>query len=208
MEITVWFALLLLFLSGGLTPGPAVMLVTTSSMRYGFWPAMAPALGVCAANLIWILLAAFGVSALAHAFPAGFLALKVAGIAYICWLAWRMAFHGTVDLARREPPPRAHQFARGVGLQLANPNALVFFGGLLPAYIAPDHSLPVQCAIIVATLTATELFGLVTYAAAAEWLARRFASPSFAHAFYRLAALAMAGSAVFAVYVTWASTGG
>ncbi len=137
MEITVWLALLLLFLSGGLTPGPAVMLITTSSMRYGFWPAMAPALGVCAANLVWVLLAAFGVSALAHAFPASFLVLKIAGISYICWIAWRMAFHGAIDLAQRAPPPRAHQFARGVGLQLANPNALVFFGGLLPAYI--DH---------------------------------------------------------------------
>jgi hypothetical protein len=28
------------------------MLVTTSSMRYGFWPAMLPALGICAANLL------------------------------------------------------------------------------------------------------------------------------------------------------------
>ena len=43
MELSVWFALVGLFLAGGLTPGPAVMLVVSSSLRYGFRPAMLPA---------------------------------------------------------------------------------------------------------------------------------------------------------------------
>lgn len=207
MEAGVWFALLALFLAGGLTPGPAVMLVTTSSIRYGFWPAMAPAIGICLSNIVWIVLAASGASALAHAFPTGFLILKLAGVAFICWIAWRMAFSGPVDLVRAAPPPKARLLAHGVGLQLANPNALVFFGGLLPAYIDPNRSLVAQAGIIIATITITELLGLIIYAGAANWLSRRFASPAFAKGFYRLAALAMAGSAAFAVYATWASTG-
>jgi homoserine/homoserine lactone efflux protein len=202
MELGVWLALVTLFLSGGLTPGPAVMLVTTSSMRYGFWSSMMPAIGICVANLIWVALAASGASALARAFPAGFVALKVAGIGYILWIAWRMAFSGPVDLTRSEPPPRAHVFGRGVSLQLANPNALVYFGGLLPAYLDAERSLVVQCAVIMLTITTTELFGLVIYAAAAHWLAQRFASKAFAVSFYRCAALAMTASAVFAVYAT------
>jgi threonine/homoserine/homoserine lactone efflux protein len=207
MEFGVWFALFAIFVSGGLTPGPAVMLVTTCSMRYGFWPAMAPALGICAGNLVWIVMVAAGVAALAHAFPDAFLVLKVAGIAYIIWIAWRMAFAGPVDLARREPPPRHHLFARGVGLQMANPNALVFFGGLLPAYFDTSREPWTQAGIIMATITVTEMLGLVIYAGAADWLAKRFASKTFAAWFFRLAALAMAASAAFAVYSTWATTG-
>jgi len=207
MDLGVWLALLTLFLAGGLTPGPAVMLVTTSSMRYGFWPAMMPAIGICAANLTWVALVASGASALARGFPAGFLALKIAGVGYIVWIAWRMALARPIDLARIEPPPRAHLFGRGVGLQLANPNALVYFGGLLPAYLDLERSLIAQCAIMMTTITATELAGLVIYAAAADWLARRFVSTGFALWFFRLAATAMAGSAAFAVYTTWASTG-
>jgi len=207
MEIGVWFALLALFLAGGLTPGPAVMLVTTSSIRYGFWASMVPAVGICAANVVWVVLAASGASALAHATPAIFLAVKLGGVAFILWLAWKMAFAGPVDLTRKEPPPRAKLFGHGVGLQLANPNALVFFGGLLPAYIDPDKSLVVQGAIIVATVTATEVIGLVVYAAGADALARRFASRTFAIWFYRLAAVAMAAAAAFAVYATWTETG-
>ena len=46
MEFGVWLAMIGLFLAGGLTPGPAVMLVVSSSLRYGFRPARLPAIGV------------------------------------------------------------------------------------------------------------------------------------------------------------------
>jgi threonine/homoserine/homoserine lactone efflux protein len=207
MEFGVWVAFFTMFLAGGLTPGPAVMLVTTSSIRYGFRPAMAPAVGICVGNVIWVTMAASGASALAHAFPSGFLVLKIAGIAFILWLAWKTAFGEPVDLLRHEPPPRARLFAHGVGLQLANPNALVYFGGLMPAYIDADKLLLPQIVVLLVTVTLTEMFGLVIYATGADALARRFQSKTFAHWFFRIAALTMAASAMFAVYSTWATTG-
>lgn len=207
MTIWVWANFTLLFLAGGLTPGPAVMLVTTASIRYGFWAAMTPAVGICVANLVWIALAASGVAVLAKAFPEAFLVLKLAGIGFIVWLAWRTAFGAPVDLLRREPPPRRKLFMHGVGLQLANPNALVYFGGLLPAYFNPDHDMIPQVLISMAIVTVCEMFGLVVYAAGSDALARRFQSQAFARWFFRIAALAMVISAGFAVYLTWAATG-
>jgi threonine/homoserine/homoserine lactone efflux protein len=207
MELWVWANFTLLFLAGGLTPGPAVMLVTTASIRYGFWASTAPAVGICAANLVWIALAASGVALVARTFPEAFLALKIAGIAFIVWLAWKTAFGAPVDLLRREPPPRARLFVHGVGLQLANPNALVYFGGLLPTYFNPDHDMLPQVLISMATVTVCEMFGLMVYASGADALARRFQSEGFATGFFRIAALAMVVSAGFAVYLTWATTG-
>jgi len=207
MDVWVWLNFTLLFLAGGLTPGPAVMLVTTASIRYGFRPSMAPAFGICFANLIWITLAASGVAVVAKAFPEAFLALKVVGICFIAWLAWKTAFGEPVDLLRREPPPRARLIVHGVGLQLANPNALVYFGGLLPTYFNADRDLIPQVIISMLTVTACEMFGLMIYAGGAEALARRFRSQAFATWFFRLAALAMLLSAGFAVYLTWSATG-
>ena len=70
---------------------------------------------------------------LAHAYPDAFMVLKFAGIGFILWLAWRTAFGAPVDLLRREPPPRRKLFVNGVGLQILNPNALVYFGIALPS---------------------------------------------------------------------------
>lgn len=207
MEFWVWANFTLLFLAGGLTPGPAVMLVTTASIRYGVWASTAPAVGICAANLVWIALAASGVALVARTFPEAFLAFKIAGIAFIVWLAWKTAFGAPVDLLRREPPPRRKLFVHGVGLQLANPNALVYFGGLLPTYFNPDHDMIPQVLISMATVTVCEMFGLMVYASGADALSRRFQSQAFARGFFRIAALAMVVSAGFAVYLTWVATG-
>lgn len=77
MDISIWAALAALFIAGGLTPGPAVMLVMSTSLRYRFGPAMIAALGVSAANLVWITLAAAGLGAFAAQFPQVLLILKI-----------------------------------------------------------------------------------------------------------------------------------
>lgn len=213
MSFEIWLSLILVFAAGGLTPGPAVMLVLASSLRYGFWLALAAALGVCAANVLWITLAATGVGALAEQFPQAFTVLKFAGLAFIVWLAWSTATQ-KIDTKLEEEvsnvfgtsakkPPRYGRitalFFRGVGLQLANPNALVFFGGILPAFFNPDLAVFGQATIMVATVTATELTGLTIYALGARALAHQFSNPRFARVFYVCAGLVMAGSAFWAL---------
>jgi homoserine/homoserine lactone efflux protein len=207
MEFGVWLSFLLLFMAGGLTPGPAVMLVTTSSIRYGFMAAMIPSVGICLANLVWIVLAVTGMIALIAAFPALFIALKALAVAFMVALAWRTAFGAPVDLLRREPPPRAKLLATGIGLQLLNPNALVYFAIAMPGFIDPGRDLVVQAVILMATVTACEMFGLMVYAFGADALAQRFQSPAFARWFFRIAAATMAGSAIFAVFATWPANG-
>jgi homoserine/homoserine lactone efflux protein len=205
MEPAVWLSLVALCFAGGLTPGPAVMLTMASSMRYGFGPAMMAACGVAAANLFWVLMAASGAAVLAAKAPLVFIALKLAGFGVVCWLAWGMSFgpqSGKVARAE-DAPPRAILFGRGVGLQLGNPNALVFFGGMLPAFF--DHTRPIlpQGVQVMATITVAELFGLAVYAATASALAMKFSSIAFARTFSRVAAALMVGAAAFGIAATW-----
>lgn len=204
MEFSVWLALIGLFLAGGLTPGPAVMLVVSSSLRYGFRPAMLPAIGVSTANFVWIGLAASGAAAIATQFPSAFLFLKLAGLAFIIWLAVGLVRSQPRDLrlSREAMPKRAALFGKGMGLQLANPNALVFFGALLPGYFDASRPMWPQILIALVTITFSEMFGLAIYAALADRMAKNFASPTFAKWFNRGAAALMVGSAAFAVWAT------
>jgi threonine/homoserine/homoserine lactone efflux protein len=204
MDVSVWLALIVLFFSGGLTPGPAVMLVVSASLKYGVKPALLPALGISTANLIYITLAVGGAASVALAFPKVLLALKIAGVCFILWLAVQLVQSGTRDLRGAEviKVGKAKLFGSGVALQLANPNALVFFGLLLPSYLSADQAVIPQALIIMATVTVTEMFGLTVYAVLANAMAQRFSDPSFARKFNIGAATLMVASAVYAVWST------
>ena len=76
MDISVWIALLALFFAGGLTPGPAVMMVMSTSLRYGTATALVPALGISAANL-------GEADAKLLAVPAGSASLNIERISYL-----------------------------------------------------------------------------------------------------------------------------
>lgn len=204
MDISVWLALLALFFSGGLTPGPAVMLVMSTSLRHGARTALIPAVGISAANLMWISLAATGLATFAATLPTLLIGLKVAGVVFVGWLAWGMATQDADNpkASAHNAPPRRALFGRGVGLQLLNPNALVMFGLLVPGYFDASRPVVAQALIIMATLTFTEMFGLTIYAFAADAMNKWFQNPRFARRFNRIAAALMLISVVFAAVMT------
>ncbi|MEQ9505564.1 MAG: LysE family translocator [Hyphomonas sp.] len=209
MDLSVWIALAALFIAGGLTPGPAVMLVMSTSLRYRAPTAMISAAGVSAANLVWITLAASGLAAFAATFPDVLTALKFAGVTFIGWIAWTMA---TADPHRpraraADAPPRGKLFLHGVGLQLLNPNALVFFGLLLPSYFDVTKPVVPQALVMMMTITACEMFGLAVYAWLADAMNARFRSPTFVRWFNVGAAAAMFTAALFAAAMTTAGIG-
>ncbi|WP_017931259.1 LysE family translocator [Robiginitomaculum antarcticum] len=167
MSFETWIALVALFFVGGLTPGPAVMLVMGSSFRYGFWPSMMAALGVASANVIWLLIAASGAAALASAFPQAFFALKIAGLFVIFWLGVSIMRAPVDHMLKSEAkvPPRAKLYLKGLTLQLTNPLALVTFAGILPTFFDPQRAIAPQFFMMISTLTYLELQGLAVYAA-------------------------------------------
>jgi len=204
MSLEVWFALVALFGMGGLTPGPAVMLVLASSFRYGFKPAMLPALGVASANVLWLCLAASGAAALVAAFPTGFLILKVIGFLVICYLGLSTIFGPlpSADVSAVDAPRRSRLYAKGVALQLSSPMPLVFFGLLLPAYFDASLPLATQFVIMLVTVTITELVGLAAYAYGAQSIKRWLKSDKAARWFNIIIGLVMIVSGLWAVLST------
>jgi threonine/homoserine/homoserine lactone efflux protein len=78
-------------------------------------------------------------------------------------------------LAHREQPvtlrsePVSHAFARGFGVQAANPKALAFFVALLPQFIDPTASVALQVLILGTASQIIELAVLALYV----WLTGR-----------------------------------
>ena len=127
------------------TPGVDMMLVLASTLRRGVRAGLMTSLGVAAGCIVHTLLAAFGMAALLAASAAAFSVLKLAGAAYLVWLALGM-FR---EAARGAPNPAAAPagaaretgwaaFRRGVLTNALNPKVALFFLALLPQFIAAD----------------------------------------------------------------------
>ncbi len=204
MALDVWIALVALFGIGGLTPGPAVMLVLASSFRYGFRPAMLPAFGIASANVVWLVLAASGAAALALQYPRAFFALKILGVLVILYLALTTMFGPGANLHSNadEAPPRARLYSKGLALQLSSPMPLVYFGLLLPAYFDPNRSIPHQFLIMLVTVTVTELLGLAFYAYGAGRIRDWLTDPKQARLFNVMIGVVMIASGVWAIMST------
>jgi len=122
-----------------LAPGPDVLFLTAQGVAGGPRAGLAVAAGLSSGLLVHTTLAALGVSAVFAASPAAFAALKLAGTAYLLWLAWS---------AFREKPGRraaAETFSgwgalyrRGVIMNLLNPKVALFFLALLPQFVSPE----------------------------------------------------------------------
>ncbi len=204
MALDVWLALFLLFFVGGLTPGPAVMLVLASSFRYGFKPALLPALGVASANVMWLILAASGTAVLFELYPNALLTLKLVGFAVLLYLGLSTMFGAlpNLEVDANDAPRRSRLYAKGVLLQATSPMPVIFFGTLLPQFFDPNLDLKTQFITMLITITTLEMFGLGLYAAGAQYIKRILKGDRAARLFNISIGIIMIGSGAWAVFST------
>ena len=123
-----------------LTPGPDTAVVTKHALLGGRRSGLLASFGVAAGLATWTLAAALGVAALLRASELAFLALRVAGAAYLVWIGIEMLRArgaARIDLERAEPTARRGRRALRQGLlsNLSNPKIAVFFTSFLPQFV-------------------------------------------------------------------------
>jgi len=110
---------LYLFVFFGLfTPGPNVILLTASGARFGFGRTIPHVLGVAIGVGITSALTALGIGALLLAIPVLKLALQVAAVTWIFWMAWKLFRSRGVTTEGRDRP---FTFVEAVLFQWVNP---------------------------------------------------------------------------------------
>jgi threonine/homoserine/homoserine lactone efflux protein len=95
------------------------------------------ATGVVAGQLVWALAASAGVAALLVASEPAFLALKLAGAAYLVVLGAGSLLAAVRGRPRAHPEVRGgagHELRQGLLSNLGNPKMAVFFSSLLPQF--------------------------------------------------------------------------
>jgi threonine/homoserine/homoserine lactone efflux protein len=164
-----------------LTPGPNMIYLISRSVCQGRVAGLMSLAGVACAFVVYLLAAAFGITALLFAVPYAYDALRLAGAAYLAWLAWttlrpggRSPFH-IHDLPVDRP---ARLFSMGFLTSLLNPKVALLYLSLLPQFIDPAQGhIFAQAMILGAVQIATSVSVngaiVMTAAAIASFLAAR-----------------------------------
>jgi threonine/homoserine/homoserine lactone efflux protein len=122
------------------TPGQDMLYVITRSLAQGRVAGLCSALGVSLGILVHTALAALGVGAILHASETLFLALKLAGAAYLVYLGLRLALSSAAAIP--EPggaatPSNAALIRQGILSNVTNPKIVLFFFAFLPQFVDP-----------------------------------------------------------------------
>jgi threonine/homoserine/homoserine lactone efflux protein len=163
-----------------LTPGPVWLYLISRTLAQGRRAGYFSMFGVTAGLAVHALFAALGLSVVLLAIPLAFDLIRLAGAAYLLWLAWTTIRGDGLSFEVR-PLPRA---ADGALLRQAfvaaflNPKVAVFYLSLFPQFIDPAagsvlaQSL-VLGAIQLATAAAVDLSVVTAAGFVALWFARR-----------------------------------
>ena len=157
------------------TPGQDTALTIRNTLLGGSRAGRRTAAGVAAGQTLWALAASLGLAALLAASEPVFLAIRLAGAAYLVWLGlqalWSAAKPFAISEASVTSARRGAPFRQGLVSNLGNPKMAVFFTSLLPQF--GGTSFPALLALGPPVPASVTLSWLSAYAAAVASAGRR-----------------------------------
>lgn len=123
-----------------LTPGPNMIYLISRSICQGRTAGLISLGGVALGFVCYMLAAAFGITALLFAVPYAYDTLRLAGAAYLAWLAWQAIRPGgrspfQVRQLAADSPRKL--FLMGLVTNLLNPKIAMMYLSFLPQFIDP-----------------------------------------------------------------------
>jgi len=179
MSLSELTTLLVFCTAMSFSPGPNTTLSTALAANFGLRRAMRFCLAVPAGWTLVMLASGLGLGALVTGIPALRLAVKLAGVAYMLWLAWKLS--GAGQMAQVDPARLDVTFWQAVGLQFLNIKAwmlaLTLTAGWVVNALGQPAANPVERLLIVCTLMMFFAFSSnFTYALAGsllrQWLSK------------------------------------
>ncbi len=164
-----------------LTPGPNMLYLVSRSLTQGRKAGLISLIGTAIGFLVYLAAAVLGLTAIFVAVPAAYTALKLAGAAYLLWLAWGVLKPGAPPVFEVRPLPRdppRRLIGMGLLTNLLNPKIAVLYLSLLPQFVDPSQGSVAMQSFVLGSIQiaiAVTVNGLIVIAAGslAVVLARR-----------------------------------
>lgn len=146
-------------LVSSITPGPNNLMLMASGASFGLRRTLPHLLGVTLGFVVMLVLVGAGLIGLFDLWPASHTALKVVSLAYLVWLAWKIA--RADDPGVREAGAQPMTFSQAALFQWVNPKAWTMALTAITVY-APERDLAAVLAIAV-------VFGLINLPSCGLW---------------------------------------
>ncbi|MBY3790862.1 LysE family translocator [Rhodococcus fascians] len=122
-----------------LTPGPNMIYLVSRSISQGRRAGMVSLVGVAVGFLVYLTATNLGLAAVFTAVPALYIAVKLAGAAYLGWLAVQ-ALRGTVSAfepTALQQDSNRRLFMMGLVTNLLNPKIAIMYISVIPQFVDP-----------------------------------------------------------------------
>jgi threonine/homoserine/homoserine lactone efflux protein len=179
-----------LVLVNNITPGPNNILLAAAGANFGVRATLPQMAGVAVGLAAVTAATGLGLGALYTAYPQVSGVLKIAGILYILYLAWRIATAGSLgggDI------PHPMTFSQTLALQAANAKMWVAAITTASVYVRPGHALA-DTAVLVTVFSLTNLPTMFVWAGGGSVLRRALKEPARVRLFNIVMGLALAAS--------------
>ena len=143
-----------------ITPGPNNLMLMASGVNFGFRRTLPHMLGVGIGFTVMVLLVGVGLMQVFDAFPVSYDILRVASVAYLLYLAWRIATAAPGD-GGGESAGKPFTFIQAALFQWVNPKAWTMALTALSVY-APSQG-------VAAVVLVAAVFGLVNLPCITAW---------------------------------------
>jgi threonine/homoserine/homoserine lactone efflux protein len=137
MSGDVFLALIVFAFVTSITPGPNNFMLLASGVNYGFRRTVPHMLGISAGFASLLLAVGAGLGAVLMAYPPLELTLKIAAVAYLLYLAWRIAMSRSLSV-KADKAARPMRFHEAAAFQWVNPKAWVMAVTAMAVYASPQ----------------------------------------------------------------------
>lgn len=199
--VVVSLAFVLTCTAIAMTPGPAFSVIVDQALRSGRIAGVAAVLGNTSGLVVWATASGLGLTALIRASEAAFIALKVAGAIYLCWLGIKALRHSRT--AQVEQPTsvagrkvRLAAFRVGLVTNLANPKTAVLYLALLPQFLPRHGNVAADTALLASVHIAISATWYVLVVLGVDVVRRTLARPRVKAKIEQLSGLVMVGLGV------------
>lgn len=159
MTLSLLLPLLGFAFVSSVTPGPNNLMLMASGANFGFRRTVPHMLGIGVGFTVMIVLVGLGLVGIFDRYPVSHRILTVLSLAYMGWLAWKIARAAAPDRPAAGSTPLS--FLQAAAFQWVNPKAWAMALTAITAY-APDRS-------VTAILIVAAIFGAINLPCVSVW---------------------------------------